>query len=130
MIYAVNYEEPDKYIKEYLHGQFANDMVNGEFEELNQVVISSNAIAYITGKMVDNKYDGEIKSQLDNGTTTRNYTFTFNEGLPVALGRLVDIEGDYYGVGTTGGDQPYYYGYKKASLDEIHGFYPYYNKLH
>ena len=129
IIYAVNYSEADKYIREYMHGQFANDMVNGEFEEVNHVVVGGNAIAYITGKMVDNKYDGEIKSQLDNGTTTREYTFTFHDGLPVALGRLVDFE-DYYAVGTTGGDDPHYFGYKKASLDEIHGFYPYYNKLH
>ena len=131
MTYAVNYEKaPEKYIEEYLHGNFINDMVNGEFEEFNHVHVSSDSVAHITGMMIDNMYDGKIRTAQSLNGKLREYTFTFNKGIPESLGKLVDFEGDYYAVGMTDDNPPYYYGYHKDSLNVVHGFYPYYEKLH
>ncbi|MBE6125826.1 MAG: hypothetical protein E7186_05800 [Erysipelotrichaceae bacterium] len=131
MTYAVNYEKaPEQYIEEYLHGNFINDMVNGEFEEVNHVNISTDSVAHISGMMIDNKYDGEIISVYENNGKTREYTFTFNDGIVKSLGRLVNFEGDYYAVGVTNEEPPFYYGYQKENLKTERGFYPYYGKLH
>ena len=131
MTYAVNYEKaPEQYIEEYLHGNFINDMVNGEFEEFNHVHVSSDSVAHITGMMIDNMYDGKIRTAQSLNGKLREYTFTFNKGIPESLGKLVDFEGDYYAVGVTDDNPPYYYGYHKDSLNVVHGFYPYYEKLH
>ena len=131
MTYAVNYEKaPEKYIEEYLHGNFINDMVNGEFEEFNHVHVSSDSVAHITGMMIDNMYEGKIRTAQSLNGKLREYTFTFNKGIPESLGKLVNYEGDYYAVGVTDDNPPYYYGYHKDSLNVVHGFYPYYEKLH
>ena len=131
MTYAVNYEKaPEQYIEEYLHGNFINDMVNGEFEEVNHVNISTDSVAHISGMMIDNKYEGQIVSVYENNGKTREYTFTFNDGIVKSLGRLVDFEGDYYAVGVTNEEPPFYYGYQKENLKTERGFYPYYGKLH
>ncbi len=131
MTYAVNYEKaPEQYIEEYLHGNFINDMVNGEFEEFNHVHVSSDSVAHITGMMIDNMYEGKIRTAQSLNGKLREYTFTFNKGIPESLGKMVNYEGDYYAVGVTDDNPPYYYGYHKDSLKVVHGFYPYYEKLH
>ncbi len=131
MTYAVNYEKaPEQYIEEYLHGNFINDLVTGEFEEVNHVNISTDSVAHISGMMIDNKYDGEIISVYENNGKTREYTFTFNDGIVKTLGRLVDFEGDYYAVGVAKDEPSFYYGYQKDNLKTERGFYPYYAKLH
>ena len=62
LVYAVNMKEQEKYAKVYLRGQFSNDMVNGEFSEYSYKIVEKEFTAHTSGKMVDNKYDGEISS--------------------------------------------------------------------
>ena len=83
------------------------------------------------GLMFENKYEGTITSHYESGSVIKDYTFTFNDGLPKSLGRLVNYEGNYYAVAVDNSEaEPYYYGYSKDSLEIQRGLYPYYKSLY
>lgn len=133
LVYAVNMKEQEKYAKVYLHGQFSNDMVNGEFSEYSYKKTDNEIIAHTSGKMVDNKYDGEIRSLYETDNIKYNYIFMFVEGMAQKLGRMVDVPGEYYAVAvdnTTEPGNPWYYAYTKEGLEKERGFYPYYRMLY
>ena len=134
LVYAVNMKEQEKYAKVYLRGQFSNDMVNGEFTEYSYKIVEKEFTAHTSGKMVDNKYDGEIKSLYEETDARKdNYVFIFKEGLVQKLGRMVDIPGEYYAVAvdnTTEPGNPWYFAYTKEGLEKVRGFYPYYSMLY
>ncbi|MBQ9036452.1 MAG: hypothetical protein IJ115_03220 [Erysipelotrichaceae bacterium] len=133
LVYAVNMKEQEKYAKVYLRGQFSDDMVNGEFSEYSYKIVKEEIIAHTSGKMVDNKYDGEISSIYETDTSKDNYIFMFVEGMVQKLGRMVDVPGEYYAVAvdnTTDPGNPWYYAYTKEGLEKERGFYPYYSMLY
>ena len=130
-VYAVNEKEPEKYVRDYYHGSFVNNMLTGNFEQIYHGVFSKEIKATMKGLMFENKYEGTITSHYESGSVIKDYTFTFNDGLVKSLGRLVNYEGDYYGVAVdNSGAEPYYYGYSKDSLEIPRGFYPYYRSLY
>ena len=134
LVYAVNMKEQEKYAKVYLRGQFSDDMVNGEFSEYSYKIVEKEFTAHTSGKMVDNKYDGEISSLYEETDARKdNYVFIFKEGLVQKLGRMVDIPGEYYAVAvdnTTEPGNPWYFAYTKEGLEKVRGFYPYYSMLY
>ena len=130
-VYAVNEKEPEKYVRDYYHGTFVNNMLSGNFEQIYHGVFGKETRATMKGLMFENKYEGTITSHYESGSVIKDYTFTFNDGLAKSLGRLVNYEGDYYGVAVdNSGAEPFYYGYSKDSLKTPRGFYPYYRTLY
>lgn len=132
MIYAVNSKKPEAYIRNYLRGTFKNDKVNGAFAETTHMHISTSYMAYASGLMTDNRYDGEIAARVIKNEKDITYYFTFADGTPVSLGSLNAVNGvRYYAVGSDRDPNgPRYYGYDDAAMDTVHGFYPYYDKLY
>ena len=133
LTYAVNMKEQDKYQKEYLRGQFENDMVNGAFREYMYKCVSVTEAAVNSGVMVENKYDGEIRSHHERDGETAEYVFNFEEGMIVKIGHMINYPG-YYAVGiddtTNPDDEPRYFGYKEEDLETERGFYPYYRTIY
>lgn len=130
-VYAVNQKEPEKYVRDYYHGTFVNNMLSGNFEQTYHGVFDKETRATMKGLMFENKYEGTITSHYESGSVIKDYTFTFNDGLAKSLGRLVKYEGDYYAVAIDNSEaEPYYYGYSKDTLKIQRGLYPYYRSLY
>lgn len=132
LTYAVNMKEQEKYQEEYLRGQFRDDMVNGEFKEYIYKCIDDVLVALNIGKMLDSRYDGEVKSHYERGDSIQDYIFIFENGVVVPYGRMIDYPG-YYGVGidtTSDLDKTDYFSYKEDSLKIERGLYPFYRSLY
>lgn len=132
LTYAVNMKEQEKYQEEYLRGQFRDDMVNGEFKEYVYKCSGNPITALNSGKMLENRYDGEIHSHYEYKDWKADYVFTFEKGIVIPLGKMVNYPG-YYGVGideTTDPGNPAYFSYLEEHLKIERGLYPYYRSLY
>ena len=132
LTYAVNMKEQEKYQEEYLRGQFRDDMVNGEFKEYVYKCSGNPITALNSGKMLENRYEGEIHSHYEYKDWKADYVFTFEKGIVIPLGKMVNYPG-YYGVGideTTDPDNPAFFSYLEENLETERGFYPYYSGIY
>jgi len=132
LTYAVNMKEQEKYQEEYLRGQFRDDMVNGEFKEYVYKCSGNPITALNSGKMLENRYEGEIHSHYEYKDWKADYVFTFEKGIVIPLGKMVNYPG-YYGTGideTTDPGNPAYFSYLEEHLKIERGLYPYYRSLY
>jgi hypothetical protein len=126
------FESSKATLKSLVYGNFTNDILNGDFEEYTVVDSDAWREGVVTGKMVDNKYDGEIKMTLTTPKSTTDYTMQFENGKAVAEGSYVDDNGDtIYVVASACIDgKQRVYGYPQDFYDAEHGLQPWYERAY
>lgn len=131
-VHMFYFESSKATFKSLVYGNFTNDILNGEFEEYTVIDSDAWREGVVTGNMVDNKYDGEIKMTLTTPKSTTDYTMQFENGKAVAEGTYVDDNGDtIYVVASAWIDgKQRVYGYPQDFYDAEHGLQPWYERAY
>ena len=131
-IHMFFYKNSDLALKSLVYGNFTDDQLNGDFEEYTIVDSEAWREGVVTGRMVDNKYDGEIKMTLTTAKSTTDYVMNFVNGRAEAEGTYVDDDGNtiYVVASAWVGEKQRTYGYPEHFYELEHGLQPGYERAY
>ena len=131
-IHMFFYKNSELALKSLVYGNFTDDLLNGDFEEYTIVDSEAWREGVVTGKMVDNKYDGEIKMTLTTAKSTTDYVMNFINGRAEAEGTYVDDDGNtiYVVASAWVGEKQRTYGYPEHFYELEHGLQPWHERAY
>ena len=133
LTYMVDKNDPNRYIKQLVYGEFSGDSLNGHFEEMTEEYKQWLSFVHFSGNMVESKYDGKITGPIYNmdeswtRSYTWNYTFEFDNGRPVSQGSYEQDGTVRHIVGNGEMDgKTQTYSYPESYMDQLFGLRPTY----
>ena len=130
LAYMVDREDPNKTIKQVIIGNFTDDRINGEINEVIEYNVDKYRVSQLKGNMVDSKYDGDIlmKMKKSKDGEVETYNFSFNQGYARYYETYESNGQTYYVVGQRdNGDQIYY---TDNAMNTVRGWLPEYRQIY
>ena len=116
-------QDPSVYKRQIVYGYFEKGLINGKFVELMEIGGTQHVFGRTEGMMKESRFDGKITGEYTVENEEITGSITFNDGVPVSLGKVTK-DGRTYHVVSREGDHEILYSEEEMNIP--HGMMPYY----
>ena len=129
-VFYTHIVDGNNYVKEVTYCDFTNDKRNGNFKQFLEKKVNKLDKMISEGVLVDNKFNGRVKSTMTRDGETIYLTFNFEDGMV----KVIDTNNSngttvYYVADGTGPGGSLYYTKGEKYTQNQHGIAPYYSSL-
>lgn len=129
-VFYTHIVDGNNYVKEVTYCDFTNDKRNGNFKQFLEKRVNKLDKMVSEGVLVDNKFNGRVKSTMTRDGETIYLTFNFEDGMV----KVIDTSNSsgatvYYVADGTGPGGSLYYTKGEKYTQNPHGMAPYYSSL-